>query len=60
MEWIKDAAGTLTLVCMLTSVIECLIEDSEHAEGFRLLCAAVVTGAVIKSSTEMLLQLFRG
>lgn len=51
-EWLYESVRSIVSVCMLISIIECVIDDSTDTGGFRMFCSASVAAAVIRMAAE--------
>lgn len=58
MAWLQDSVRTIASVCALVSLVECVANDEDNADGLRLLCGAAVALSVLRLAAALLRELF--
>jgi len=53
-EYFRAPILGIVTVCMLISLLECAVDESVHADGFRILCRTAVAASVVTFTASCL------
>lgn len=49
MSWIHDMIGRIVAACILSALLDCIVDGDENAGTLRMICGLYVSGSCIRA-----------
>lgn len=58
MGWLKEAVNHITAVCVIISMVECVVDDGWQNGGLRMVCGLAAASSIVRLASDALRELF--